>query len=185
MHTHEYNKPIQLYLFSSVAQSHQNLWLQHARLPCPLPTPGACSNSCPWSQWCHPTIVSSIVPFSSCFQSFAASVSFPMSHFKWMKYICELYLSKTFYTHTQRKRTFEEEDKNELSRIHRLDHLWFTSAVSETLTHLPSWFQRLLHNRPTSELIRSPGESPQDGNWRPYETGFIELAWPFCHVRSQ
>ena len=43
--------------------------LQHTRLPCPLPTPGACSNSCPSSQWFHPTISSSVVPFSSCLQS--------------------------------------------------------------------------------------------------------------------
>ena len=49
--------------------------LQHARLPCPSPTPRACSNSCPSSWWCHPTISSSIVPFSSCLQSFPASES--------------------------------------------------------------------------------------------------------------
>ena len=53
--------------------------LQHARLPCPSQSPGACSNSCPLSQWCHPTISSSFIPFSSCLQSFPASVSFPMS----------------------------------------------------------------------------------------------------------
>ena len=55
--------------------------LQHARLPCPSPTPRACSNSCPSSWWCHPTISSSVVPFSSCLQSFPASGSFPMSQF--------------------------------------------------------------------------------------------------------
>ena len=55
--------------------------LQHARLPCPSPTPGAYSNSCPSSQWCHPTISSSVVPFSSCLHSFPASGSFPMSQF--------------------------------------------------------------------------------------------------------
>ena len=55
--------------------------LQHTRLPCPSPTPGACSNSCPLSQWCHPTISSSVVPFSSCLQSFPASGSFPMRQF--------------------------------------------------------------------------------------------------------
>ena len=54
-------------------------WLQHARPPCTSPTPRACSNSCPSSQWCHPTISSSIIPFSSCLQSFPASRSFPMS----------------------------------------------------------------------------------------------------------
>ena len=55
--------------------------LEHARLPCPSPILGACSNSSPSSQWCHPTILSSVGPFSSCRQSFPASGSFPMSQF--------------------------------------------------------------------------------------------------------
>ena len=61
-----------------------SLWphgLQHARLPCPSPTPRTCSNSCPSSQWCHPTISSFVVSFSSCLQSFPASRSFLMSQF--------------------------------------------------------------------------------------------------------
>ena len=52
-----------------------------ARLPCPLPTSRARSNSCPLSWWCHPTILSSVIPFSSCLQSFPASEPFPMSQF--------------------------------------------------------------------------------------------------------
>ena len=55
--------------------------LPHARLPCPSPSPGACSNSCLLSQWCHPIISSSVVPFSSCLQSFPASNYFPVSRF--------------------------------------------------------------------------------------------------------
>ena len=55
--------------------------LQHARLPCPSPTPGACSNSCPLSWWCHPAISSSVVPFFFCLQSFSASGSFQMTQF--------------------------------------------------------------------------------------------------------
>ena len=55
--------------------------LQHARLPCPSSTPGACSNSCTLSRWCHTTISSSVVPFSFCLQSFPASGSFPTSQF--------------------------------------------------------------------------------------------------------
>ena len=55
--------------------------LQHARLPCPSPTPWACLNSCPSSQWCHPTISSSVVPFSFLLQSFPVSEAFPMSQF--------------------------------------------------------------------------------------------------------
>ena len=56
-------------------------WIAAARLPCPSPSPRACSNSCPSSQWCHPTISFSVIPFSSCLQSFPASGSFPMSQF--------------------------------------------------------------------------------------------------------
>jgi len=55
--------------------------LQHSRLPCPSTTPGTCSNSCPLSQWCHPTISFSVFPFSSHLQSFSASGSFQMSQF--------------------------------------------------------------------------------------------------------
>ena len=61
-----------------------SLWprrLQHARLPCPSPTPGAGSNTCPSSRWCHPTILSSVVPFSSCLQSWQASGYFLRSQF--------------------------------------------------------------------------------------------------------
>ena len=60
------------------------LWphgLQHTRLPCPSPALGVYSNSCPSSQWCHPTIWCPVVPFSSRLQSFPASWSFPMSQF--------------------------------------------------------------------------------------------------------
>ena len=55
--------------------------LQHIRLPCPSPTRRACSNSCLLSRWCHPTISSPVVPFSSRLQSVPASESFPMSQF--------------------------------------------------------------------------------------------------------
>jgi len=74
--------------FSSVQFSHSvvsdSLWshgLQHTRPPCPSPTLRVYSNSCPLSQWCHPAISSSIIPISSCPQSFPASGSFPMSQF--------------------------------------------------------------------------------------------------------
>ena len=73
-------------LFSSVQFSRSvvsySLWphgMQHARPPRPSPTPRAYSNPCPLSRWCHPTISSSVIPFSSCFQSFPASGSFQMS----------------------------------------------------------------------------------------------------------
>jgi len=69
---------------SVVSDSLQPHELQHARPPCPSPTPGVHSNSRPLSRWCHPAISSSVVPFSSCLQSLPASESFPMSQlFAW------------------------------------------------------------------------------------------------------
>ena len=74
--------------FSSIQFSHSVVsnslpphGLQHARLPSPSTTPGVYSNSCPLSRWCHPTISSSVIPYSSCLQSFLASGSFPRSQF--------------------------------------------------------------------------------------------------------
>ena len=66
---------------SVVSNSLRSHGLQHIRLPCPSPTPWIYSNACPLSQWCHPIISSSVVPFSSCLQSFPASESFQMSQF--------------------------------------------------------------------------------------------------------
>ena len=78
--------PISSVQFSRSVVSY-SLWphgLQHARPPCPSPTPRVYSNSCPLSQWCHPTISSFVVPFSSRLRSFPASRSFPMSQlFAW------------------------------------------------------------------------------------------------------
>ena len=80
-------------MFLSVSQFSSSgvssLWLhelQHTRFPHPSPAPGACSNSCPSSQWCHPTISSSVIPFSSCLQSFPASRVFSSKsvlHISW------------------------------------------------------------------------------------------------------
>ena len=68
-------------VMSDSLQSHES---QHARPPCPSPTPGVYSNPCPSSWWCHPAISSSVIPFSSCPQSLPASGSFPMSQlFTW------------------------------------------------------------------------------------------------------
>ena len=69
--------------FSSLVVS-KSLWphgMQLTRLPCPSPTPGVYSNSFPLSQWCHPTISSSVIPFSSCLQSFPATGSFQIDQF--------------------------------------------------------------------------------------------------------
>ena len=68
-------------LLCSCSIKSDSLWphgLQHARLPCPSLSPGVCANSCPLNQWCYPTISFSVVPFSSCLQSFPTSGSFPV-----------------------------------------------------------------------------------------------------------
>jgi len=82
------NRISEIYPLNSIQFSHSVVFdslrpheLQHARLPCPSPTPGACSDSCPLSPWCHPTISSSVVPFLSRLQSFPASGSFSISQF--------------------------------------------------------------------------------------------------------
>ena len=77
-HELPYQYPSVQFSRSVVSDSLWHHGLQHARPPCPLPTPGVYPNSCPLSRWCHPTISSSVVPFS-CLQSFPASGSFPMS----------------------------------------------------------------------------------------------------------
>ena len=74
----------QFSLFSSISVISDSLWphgQQHARPSCPSPTPSIYSNACPLSQWCHPIISSSVIPFSSCLQSFPASGFFQMSQF--------------------------------------------------------------------------------------------------------
>ena len=72
--------PVSQFTHSVVCDS-VTLWMEHNRFPCPSPTLRACSNSCPSSWWYHPIISSSLIPFSSCLQSFPASESFPVSQF--------------------------------------------------------------------------------------------------------
>ena len=80
-HPHTHNERSVQFCYSVVSDYLWPRGPQHARLPCPSPTPRAYSNSCPSSQWCHPTITTSVIPFSSHLQSFPASGSFPMSQF--------------------------------------------------------------------------------------------------------
>ena len=79
--TWNYHNIVNLLSVQLMSNSFQPHGLHHTRLPRPSPTPGACSNSCLTSQWCHTTISFSVVPFSSCLQSFPASGSFPVSPF--------------------------------------------------------------------------------------------------------
>ena len=81
MRVHQDSQWVSQFSPSVMSDSLQPCGLHNARLPCLSPTPRACSNSCPLSQWGHPTILSTVVSFSSCLQSFPASGSFPRSQF--------------------------------------------------------------------------------------------------------
>ena len=80
------NSSVQFSSVTVMSDSLQPHELQHARPPCPSPTPGVHPDSCPLSRWCHPAISSSVVPFSSLPQSLPASGSFPTLHMRWPKY---------------------------------------------------------------------------------------------------
>ena len=115
--------------------------LEHTRLPSPSLSPRVCSNSCPLSQWCHPTISSSVIPFSSCLQSFSASVSFPL--FQWVTSLHEV--AKVLELQLQHQ-SFSEYSGLISFRIDWFDFL----AIQGTLKSL---FQH--HNLKTSMLQRS------------------------------
>ena len=110
-----------LFSRSVISDSLQLHGLQHTRLPCPSPSSGTCSNSCPLSWWCHLTISSSVVPFSSCLQSFPASGSFPEST---LRTRCPKYWSFSFSI----------SPSNEYSGLISFRTDWFDLlAVQETL----------------------------------------------------
>ena len=97
-------KPTVQFSRSVMSDSLRPYELQHARPPCPSPTPGVHSHSRPSSQWCHPAISSSVIPFSSCPQSLPASESFPMSQlFAWGGQILEFQLQHQSVMNTQNR----------------------------------------------------------------------------------
>ena len=161
-----------IYIFSSVQFSHSVVSdslrpheLQHARPPCPSPTLRVYSNSCPSSRWCHPAISSSVIPFSSCPQSFPASGSFPKSQiFAWggqsigvsasvsvlpmntqdwsplgwtgWIFLQSKGLSRVFSNTTVQKHQFF----GTLLLSHRKEHLWVSSnEVDEPRTYYTEW----------------------------------------------
>ena len=108
---------------------------QHTRLPCPSLSPTVCSNACPFGQWCHPTSLSSVVPFSSCLQSLPASVSFPMS-------LPSCQVAKILELQLQHQ-SFQEIFRIDFFRIDWFDLL----AVQGTLKSL------LQHHKPKASIL--------------------------------
>ena len=136
-----------------------SLWLQHARFPCPSPSPGVCSNVCLLSQWCHPTISSSVIPFSSCLHSLQYQVYSSESavHIRWLMYW-------SF--------SFSVLPSNEYSgltsfRIYWFDHL----AVQETLKSLHQH-----HSSKASVLCHSALTSIHD-YWKNHSFDYMDLCW--------
>ena len=113
---------------SAVSDSLRPHESQHARPPCPSPTPGIYSNSCSSSRWCHPAISSSVVPFSTCPQSLPASGSFPMSQlFAWVTKVLEFQLQHQSFQWTPRT--------DLLFRMDWLDLLAVQGTVKSLLQH--------------------------------------------------
>ena len=122
---------------SVVSHSLRPHGLQHTKLPCPSPTPGVYSNSCPLSQWCHPTISSSVVPFSSCLQSFPASGSFPMS---------QLFTSGGQSTGDSASASVLPTFRTDLLRMDWLDPLAIQGTLKSLLQHHSSKASVLRHS---------------------------------------
>ena len=139
--------------FSVVSKSLQPHRLQHTRLPCPSPTPGACWNSYPSSQWCHPAISSSVAPFSSCLQSFPIFQSFPIGSvlcIRWPKYW-------SF--------SFSISPSNEYSGLISFRIDWFDLfAVEGTLESSTSQFKSISSSVPS--FLYSPTLTSIHGYWK-------------------
>ena len=139
-------------LFSSLAQSCPTLWphgLEHARLPCPSPAPRGCSNSCPLSRWCHPTISSSVIPYSSCLQSFPASGS------GWRR------LLRVPWTARRSNQSILKEISTEYSleglklKLQHFGHLmWRTDSLEKTLMLKKKNLESLLKGRDVTLLSK-------------------------------
>ena len=154
--------------FSSV-QSLSHVWLfltrelQHTRLPCPLPNTRARSDSCPLSRWCYPTISSSVVPISSCFQSFPASGSFPMSQLEKVAKVLELQVSIS--------------PSNEYSGLISFRMYWSNLlAVQETLESSPApWFKSI--NSLVLNFLSGPALTYMHDYWKIHSFDYMDLCW--------
>ena len=141
--------------------------LQHARLPCPSPAPGACLNSCPLSPWCHPTILSSVIPFS-CLQYFPASRSSNESALciRWSKYW-----------------SFSISPSNEYSGLISFRIDWFDLAVQGALKSLqstPQFKSINSHLCPGNQLLNCCTLSSKENiKW---QVDYLGLCWKIASI---
>ena len=132
-----------IYLLFSHSVISNYLWpcgLQHARFPCPSPSPGACSNSCLLSWWCHATISSSVIPFSSCLQAFPASGSFLIEsalHIRWPMYLLELQLQHQPFQWIPRTDLLESSP----TQFKSINSSVFSFLYSSTLTSIHDYWK--------------------------------------------
>ena len=138
-----------------------SLWphgLQHARPPCASPPPGAYSNSCPLSRWCHPAISSSVVPFSSDLQSFPTSGSFPMSQ---------------FFTSGFKILEFQLQYQS-FQWIFRVDLLAVPGTLKSLLQHHSSKASVL---KTSAHLLHGPTLTPVHDYWQNNSFVYTDLCW--------
>ena len=136
--------PLLLFSRSVMSNSSHPRGLQHARLPSPSPSPGVCSNSCPLSQWCHPTISSTVIPFSSCLQSFPAS-----GFFHWVSSFHQVAKVWSF--------SFSISPSNEYSGLISFKIDWFDLlAVQGTLVSSPTPQFKSINSSALSHLLYDP-----------------------------
>ena len=128
--------------------------LQHARLPCPSPTPGACSNSCPLNWWCHPTMSPSVIPFSSCLQSFQHQ-----GLFKWVSSSHQVAKVLEFQLSIS--------PSNEYSGLFSFRIDWFDLAIERTLKSSPTSQFKSINSLALSFLYSPTFTSIQD-YWKNY-----------------
>ena len=145
-------KYISQYSGSVLSESLQFHGLQHDRLLCPLPIPGVYSNLCPLSRWCHPTISSFVIPFSSCLQCFPASGSFPMS---------QLFTSsgQRIEFHLQHHPSIEYSELI-CFRMDWLDLLAVSRVFSNTIVQKHQFFGAQLSSQSNSHICTWPLEKP-------------------------
>ena len=157
---------IYLLLFFSHSVVSNSSWphgLQHTRLPCPSPSPGACSNSCPLSQWYHPIILSSVIPFSSCLQSFPASGSF--------------LISQLFTTDGQSIGVYE-------SVLSMNIQDWFPIGLTGLISLLSKGLSRVFSNTTVQKyhslalcFLYGPSLTSTHDYWKNYSFAYTHLCW--------